>query len=122
MMGRKDPEAKRAYEREYRKRWPVATQAKQQASWRRYAQTDGGKAACASRKQSYNQRNPDQPKAMQAVKYALRSGRLTRPAQCAQCRRRCKPQAHHFLGYAKEHRLTVEWLCRTCHGVQHESS
>lgn len=118
-MSYKSIEDKRAHEREYRKRWSAATKEKQLASVRRYAKTAKGKAAGDKRKKEYNARNPDHPKAVQAVKYALRSGKLMRPDRCESCRQPCKPQAHHYKGYAVEHRLTVRWLCHGCHTEQH---
>ena len=50
-----------------------------------------------------------------AVYAALRMGHLTKPDRCQACGETRDIQAHHHMGYAREHRLTVTWLCRTCH-------
>lgn len=59
--------------------------------------------------------------ARKAIMDAVRSGRLVRPARCAECKRvpganrigRAQVQAHHHKGY--ERPLDVKWLCHTCH-------
>lgn len=50
-----------------------------------------------------------------AVYRAMKSGKLIRPDRCESCDRKCKPEAHHHKGYDKENRLSVQWLCRSCH-------
>lgn len=47
---------------------------------------------------------------------AIGRGTLTRPDRCERCGAACKPHGHH-ADYAKP--LEVEWLCSTCHGVEH---
>lgn len=59
-------------------------------------------------------------RASMAVQRALKDGRLVRPAQCSKCGAEGKPQAHHHIGYAKEHHLDVIWVCRSCHEREHE--
>ena len=54
-----------------------------------------------------------------AIKWAVRTGKIQRHAQCQLCEEKTKTHAHHHLGYAKEHRLHVIWLCRVCHGLIH---
>ena len=45
---------------------------------------------------------------------AIRSGALVRPSGCQQCgsppTRAQSLHGHHYLGYAPEHALTVQWL------------
>jgi hypothetical protein len=65
----------------------------------------------------HHQRNPEKVRAQAEVSKAIRHGELIRPEQCENCGRTCKPQAHHHLGYAKEHWLHVQWLCRSCHNA-----
>ncbi len=55
-----------------------------------------------------------------SVNFGVRFGFLTRPSTCQhpgkyapQCGG--KIEAHHYMGYAREHWLSVEWLCETCH-------
>jgi predicted nucleic acid-binding Zn ribbon protein len=61
---------------------------------------------------AFKKHNPEKTKAHCAVRYATRTGRLTRPDTCQVCQRECRPHAHHD-DYAK--RLAVRWLCRKCH-------
>ncbi len=58
-------------------------------------------------------------RARYAVKKALDTGRLVRPASCQSCAKECKPHAHHFAGYKVRHRLDVVWLCARCHRWAH---
>lgn len=55
--------------------------------------------------------------ARQMVGLALKSGILTRPKRCERCKRKCKPDGHHYLGYEGKHWLDVEWLCHDCHSL-----
>lgn len=55
--------------------------------------------------------------AREAVKRAVRSGRLIKPKACEECGSTSEaPHAHHS-DYSKP--LAVEWLCRECHGFRH---
>jgi hypothetical protein len=64
-----------------------------------------------------------QYRAWHAVKYALTTGKLVRPAKCSHCgkwpgknkRGRSKIEAHHHKGYDRAHQLDVVWLCSRCH-------
>jgi hypothetical protein len=69
-----------------------------------------------ARRLAYRRKRTPQMRARDAVKYALRVGKLTRPDRCERCKKPCKPQAHH-ADYSKK--LEVEWLCKTCHGKEH---
>lgn len=60
----------------------------------------------------FKQANPEKVAAHDAVREAVRAGRLTRPAACSACDTPCKPQAHHD-DYSKP--LEVRWLCVGCH-------
>lgn len=66
---------------------------------------------------AWKARNPEKLLAHRAVQHALRSGRLVR-LPCADCGSP-HSEAHHHLGYALEHRLTVQWLCRVHHKRRH---
>ena len=70
-----------------------------------------------ARVKAYQLRYPIRHKARQAASYAIASGRLIRPGHCENptCGTKCKPEAHHYLGYEKEHWLDVEFLCSECH-------
>lgn len=54
--------------------------------------------------------------ARKAVSNAIRDGRIVRPTVCSECRRLCKPHAHHE-DYSSP--LEVQWLCRPCHDRLH---
>ena len=47
---------------------------------------------------------------------AVRQGKLIRPKECSRCGRFMRIEGHHE-DYSKP--LVVEWLCRTCHKLQH---
>lgn len=63
--------------------------------------------------------HPNRLNATQTVCRAVKAGILHRPAECSQCRKPCKPQAHHHKGYARENWLSIQWLCHSCHGLAH---
>ena len=59
-----------------------------------------------------------------AVGKALDDGRLVRPTTCSAAvpfKRACSVHidARHYLGYRPEHRLDVQWLCRSHHRIAH---
>jgi len=64
-----------------------------------------------------------QDHAKEYVDRSIRVGTLVRPSVCSLCGAipgvdfsgRPKIEAHHFLGYAPEHWLDVQWLCVSCH-------
>lgn len=51
---------------------------------------------------------------------AVRSGRLIRPDRCEGCGMVGPVEGHHYKGYAREHQLTVQWLCKPCHGAEQQ--
>ncbi len=62
---------------------------------------------------------PYKDAAHNAVKKALKAGMFRKPKCCNDCGAACDTNAHHFLGYGEEHRLSIEWLCKSCHGFRH---
>lgn len=50
-----------------------------------------------------------------AVKGAIKYGALVRPDHCDICGCECKPDAHHWHGYDEDHKLDVQWVCKSCH-------
>lgn len=63
-------------------------------------------------------RNPLKRKAMQAVRDAVRRGKIDKPGECKHCESatpRHLLSGHHYKGH--EHRLDVEWLCPKCHSA-----
>lgn len=83
--------------------------------------TPEGKAKRAARELLRYHTEPDVRArflAVSAVGHALARGELVKPDRCSKCGAEASGRnlhAHHHKGYAEEHRLTVEWLCRTCH-------
>ena len=53
---------------------------------------------------------------------ALGYGYLTKPDSCQRCRLPKRLEAHHYMGYARENWLVVEWLCRPCHHRTHRDT
>lgn len=69
--------------------------------------------------------NPEKITARQAVKSAIARGDLVR-GSCEVCvgglaTGNGETEAHHYLGYAEDHRLDVQWLCRKHHKAAHSS-
>ena len=88
----------------------------------RYNRSAKGKTRKARADQLTRARYPEKVKAHQAVKRAVKAGKLERPDVCSRCGGGGKPkrngaaaiEAHH-PDYNKP--LEVEWLCRECHLV-----
>jgi hypothetical protein len=59
--------------------------------------------------------------AYRAVAAAEKSGQLIRQKTCSlpDCSDTFLVAAHHYLGYAPEHRLDVQWLCSRHHARLH---
>lgn len=63
-----------------------------------------------------NHRKPEVSRAQSMVQYAINHGTLKRPKRCQDCNKpHGRIEAHHYLGYARENYLKVQWLCPTCH-------
>jgi hypothetical protein len=69
---------------------------------------------------TYKMEYPERIKANDAVKRAIKTGKLIRPNRCSNpdCNKPCKPDGHHW-SYEEEHWLDVEWLCKSCHKHLH---
>lgn len=68
----------------------------------------------------YRQVNKDKVSAHKAVAYALKTGKLIKPELCENYCKNIAYHAHHAKGYEKENKLSVEWLCRSCHKLKHK--
>ncbi len=68
------------------------------------------------RRQDKARRGTPKVKARDAVRAAVRSGRLGKPDHCESCVRECNPHGHH-RDYSRP--LDVEWLCVDCHAEAH---
>ncbi len=64
----------------------------------------------------YRANNKHKEDARQAVRIAIKSGKLVAPLWCQRCRSVTDLEAHHN-DYSQP--LDVEWLCTTCHGLEH---
>lgn len=64
--------------------------------------------------------DPARFKAHVAVARAVAAGELVKPSSCPACFRYRPVEAHHYLGYAREHWLDVVWRCRQCHSLEHK--
>lgn len=98
-----------AKRRSVKLRWEARCPDKHNASKRRRERFTNyyAKAYAATKRDRYHQLL-----AWWAVSNALRRGHITRPSSCENCKKTCKPQAHHE-DYSKK--LEVKWLCRGCH-------
>jgi hypothetical protein len=81
--------------------------------------TRGDRSRLYSAQAAWKARNPEKRRAHDAVKHALRSGRLVR-LPCADCGSP-HSEAHHSNGYDRAHWLDVEWLCRSHHKLRHRT-
>lgn len=94
---------------ERRKRWHQSEAGK--AARRKYENSDKGKAC--RRRENYK------ILARKAARRAIKKGTLIVPDECSRCSLPSKVQAHHYLGYGKEHQLDIVWLCWSCHCLAH---
>ncbi len=60
----------------------------------------------------YQKQYPERSRAVNRVRYAVKTGKLKRPGECEVCGRQGKVDGHHE-DYNKP--LDVMWLCRSCH-------
>ncbi len=68
------------------------------------------------RRREWNRRNPAKIRCYEAVRRALKSGKLVRPHKCGKCGKHLRVLAHHE-DYAAP--LKVDWLCTRCHSIRH---
>lgn len=51
-----------------------------------------------------------------AIDYAVQTKKIIKPTTCQVCHHNSSIiEAHHYMGYEKENRLNVLWVCRGCH-------
>jgi hypothetical protein len=72
-----------------------------------------------SRQRLYQLRYPERHRAQQAVNYAVRTGKLIKPARCSRCEAIGPVSAHHAMGYAQKYWFALDWLCGQCHRERH---
>lgn len=64
-------------------------------------------------------RNPERAAAHRALNYQINLGNIVKPKACQICGTEVQPRhlhGHHHMGYSKENRFNVQWVCRPCHG------
>lgn len=82
---------------------------------RQAAAPEAWRAKLREKKRLQRLRHPEKKAAWNAVYRAIKSGQLVRPDRCEHCNVECVPDASHD-DYTQ--RLTVEWLCRSCHAAK----
>lgn len=112
---RKNRDLKVDYYRAYdRKRY--RDQPKRKEAARRSAVSPAGLRAKAEATARSKREEPEKWRARNAVKNAIRAGRLERGTCCHFCCASKNLQAHHE---DYDHPLDVVWLCASCHGKLH---
>src|SRR5262245_33696338 len=69
--------------------------------------------------QSRRRRKAPQLRANDALRNAVRSGRLIKPEVCDQCKLAVPARMLHGHHSDYDKRLEVRWLCETCHWAHH---
>lgn len=127
-MAYKNPEDKIVYDRNY-----YATHKEQaQKNARAWYQRNREEVITSSKKHyennkkrhfeqsaRYRRKHPEQMLAHAAIANALKRGKIVKPKSCQDCGKEVRIESHHYLGYAKQHRLDVVWVCRRCHMERH---
>lgn len=100
--------------------WQYRRTERNKQSQKAYAQTPKGKANRRKCGRKTAQKYPERNRARDAIKYAVRKGRLprVRTQKCQMCEKTAQVY-HHYLGYAIEHRLDVIPLCYIHHKSLH---
>ena len=105
------------YQRKYYHKYKQTPEGKE--TYNRYSKTEKGIENSHRQRKRYRKQYPDKFKAHQAMRNAVRSGKMPQ-ANTQKCT--CEKQAygyHHYLGYAKEHWFDVIPLCFRCHFIVH---
>lgn len=84
---------------------------KRQSEWRKENRTHVGQVVT-----EWKQKNPQKAAAHALVLWAVRSGMLTKPEICEECKMNKKLEGHHE-DYLNP--LVVKWLCKSCHSEKH---
>ena len=81
---------------------------------RAYSKTPNGKKSRCRSNIKMREIHSEKWDARRSVRNAKKRGELVLEP-CEACGTEKDIQAHHHKGYAKEHWLDVQWLCRPCH-------
>jgi hypothetical protein len=111
---RKNTQKGREYTQRHRSRRAKTEEGREKllARVKEWQKTPKGQAALA---RAAARNTPEKKAARKAVSHALEDGTLLKPDACTRCNSTRNVQAHHYLGYAPEHQLSVVWLCGPCH-------
>lgn len=110
MSPHKDPEARRAYAREYWYTWKERNPKKVAEARRKYRAKKPEASREANRR--YAARNPKKTACRKRLQWLVKSGQIEKPDVCSQCGSDYFVDGHHE-DYSKPE--VVEWLCRLCH-------
>ncbi len=79
-----------------------------------------GKLLGVSRQRAHQIINPISHYARIAVRDALKSGKIIKPANCERCQTQTQDLEGHHDDYHKP--LDIHWLCVSCHGLTHRKA
>lgn len=82
---------------------------------RKYRSTENGRSETHRINKANRNKHPEKSAAHHAVYMAVRSGKAFKPDMCSACGAPGRIEAHHYMGYARENRLNVRWVCSPCH-------
>lgn len=99
-------------DREWHRKHYYANRERILARQRRYSKAHPSKMPTAVSRAWSARRTPEMARAGCAVYYALRTGKLIRPAACEACQTIGRVEAAHY-NYTEK--LRIRWLCRSCH-------
>lgn len=112
-MSRYDTPEKRAIHAEEQRRYRVGRPAQVRVTKRKYKEAHPN--AKAEETKRHFEKYPEKLRARKAISSRVHRGRLKKPDACSKCGAVGYVEAHHYLGYAWEHRLDVLWVCKPCH-------
>lgn len=122
--GSLSPEAHAARMREWRAAHPGYDKrgyrgtVSQKLAEKKYKSSEKGKENNRSYLRKGRIDSPEKPRSRDAVKHALKTGKLTKPDACECCAEAGSLHAHHE-DYSKP--LSVAWLCPKCHTEVHKN-
>ena len=102
-------------------RWAAKQRARGRDKWRRLYRgtTSELPSAAKARTKRYRAEHPHRFRAHSALGNAVRDGRITKPKTCQRCGAEPLPRDLHGHHHDYSKPLDVEWVCTTCHGVEH---
>lgn len=88
-----------------------------------YKHSEAGRATTMRAARAAYLKYPDKWIARSRLRYAVKKGTIKKPEQCeADGCPSTRIEAHHYLGYSKEHWYDVHWYCRRHHWDAHKFS